>query len=276
MVWSIFAYYPGTTLVMPRHAFYRFSKRTAPYSRPVRRIGLYQPCITCSRTMDEEAVARGVAAARTAIPCSIPPSGAHGVSTNVHRYARWCDTRPDAPGVSPLGISCNFGADGWTGLVINFELHDVSHVAELQALYDLYRIDKVALWFDYSPDTIGTASSDLSARLFPKLWIKRNYNDSNNPTLSEMEQSNQTQCLRFTASQTTLGPYFIRPAAQVGIVDAAAVLQPTVSTWAPWLRTVHPRIEHYSLNMVAQGLPSVNLGAITIRVRYHLTMKNVR
>jgi len=226
--------------------------------------------------MDEEAIAAGVAASRTAIPRAILPYGARGMSTNVHKYARWRDTRAVADGgVDPLGISCNFGATGWVGLGINFEYHDVSHNAELSTLYDAYRIDKVELWFDYSPDSAGSSSTSYLSR-FPKLWIKRDYNDSNNPTLTDLEQSNQTQVLRFTSDHTTLGPYFIKPAAQLGAVDAAAAIIPTVSTWSPWLRTAHPRIEHYGLKMVAQGLPTTDMGSITIRVRYHLTMKNVR
>lgn len=258
---------------MPRHAFARFSKRTSPYSRPVRRIGSYRPRVTRRRSLDEEAVTSGVALARTAIPRSLLPSGSRGSSTNVHAFARWRDTRGGThPGA--LHLSCNFPASGWTALGLNFDFANISHSAELQALYDSYRIDKIELWFDYSPDT--APGGVVSTAFFPKLWIKRDYNDSNTPTLDEMEQSNQTQVLRFAADTTTLGPYFLKPAAQVGVVDAAAALQPTMSSWAPWLRTAHPTIEHYGVKMVAQGLPSSNMGAISVRVRFHVTMKNVR
>lgn len=261
---------------MPRQAYARFSKRTSPYSRPVRRIGSYRP--RGRQSVDEAALARGVAMARTAIPRALPPSGSRGMSTNVHHYARWRDTRGgDFP--TPLAISCNFGADGWNGLGLNFDFANISHSTELQTLYDSYRIDKIELWFDYSPDTPQSGVSNTlagSGAFSPKLWIKRDYNDSNTPTLSEMEQSNQSQVIRFDAGRNTQGPYFLRPAVQSSVLNAAGSTDPTMATWSPWLRTAHPTVEHYGVKMVAQGIPSANYGAITIRVRFHVTMKNVR
>lgn len=226
--------------------------------------------------MDEETLARGVAAARSAIPRALIPAGAGGMSTNVHRFSRWRDTRGGAfPG--PIALSCNFDATGTSALGLNFDFANISHSTELTTLYDSYRIDKVELWFDYSPDDAwGTLGVAGQLPYYPKLWIKRDYNDSNTPTLSDLEQSNQTQCLRFSADSMTLGPYFIKPAAQGSVLNAAAGTDSTQSVWAPWLRTAHPTIEHYGVKMVAQGLASTDLGSITIRVRFHVTMKNVR
>lgn len=221
-------------------------------------------------------LAAALAAARTA-----PERGLaqRGLQYNLHRFLRWRDTRVEG-GVGPTTISCNFGATGVNGAAFNFSMNQVSHHGELVSLYDAYRIDKIELWFDYSPDNIGTASPDLSVRAFPKLWIKRDYDDITVPTLDQMEQSNQSECLRFTADRTTIGPYYITPAVSAAMYDPTAPTGLTVGgqRWRQWIdtSTVGRAIPHYGVKMVAQGLPSVNLGTITMRVRFHLSMKNVR
>ncbi|MBM6497884.1 hypothetical protein H9X54_000970, partial [Flavobacterium macrobrachii] len=123
---------------------------------------------------------------------------------------------------------------------MNFQFENVSHSTELRSLYDAYRIDKIELWFDFSPDS--SAPSATGPVYFPKLWLKRDYNDSNAPTLDDMEQSNQSQVLRFDAGRNTLGPYFLKPAiAQEVFQDPSAGV--AVSTaWGKWIRTAHAQV----------------------------------
>lgn len=169
------------------------------------------------------------------------------------------------------------------GAAFNFQLDQVSHHGELVSLYDAYRIDKIELWFDYSPDLAGANSTDTnlaSGMYFPKMWIKRDYDDITVPTLDQMEQSNQSECLRFTADRTTIGPYYITPAISAALYDATAPGGITVGgqRWRQWIDTsiAGRSVPHYGVKMVAQGLPNNNLGRITMRVRFHLSMKNVR
>lgn len=218
-------------------------------------------------------LAAAIAMARTA-----PERGltVRGLQYNLHRFMRWRDTRAEG-GVGPLSISCNFGATGVNGAAFNFSLTQVSHYVELTALYDAYRIDKVELWFDYTPDV-----NNVLGRIenYPKMWIKRDYDDITVPTLDQMEQSNQSECLRFTADRTTIGPYYITPAVSMAMYDSTAPGSVTFGAqrWRKWIDTsiVGRAVPHYGVKMVAQGIPSANLGAITVRVRFHLSMKNVR
>lgn len=193
---------------------------------------------------------------------------------------RWRDTRAEG-GVGPATISCNFGSTGTNGAAFNFLLTQVAHHGELVSLYDAYRIDKIELWFDYSPDSAGNlAAANGAGAFFPKMWIKRDYDDITVPTLDQMEQSNQAECLRFTADRTTIGPYYITPAISAIIYDptASGAYTPAGQRWRQWLdtSTAGRQVPHYGVKMVAQGIPNTNLGQITIRMRFHLSMKNVR
>lgn len=224
--------------------------------------------------MDAEALTASVALARTAIPRNPLMSGSRGMSVNVHKFARWNETRGgEFPG--PIYVPCNFDATGTSSVGLNFMFSKVSHNMELRALYDSYRIDKVELWFDYSPDVPDVAAAGYLAR-FPKLWIKRDYNDSTPPTLDDMQQSNQAQVLRFASDTTTLGPYFVRPACMASVFQDPSFGVANFETWGSWQKASSPNVPHFGVKLIAQGLPSVPLGAITVRVRYHLTLKNVR
>lgn len=197
------------------------------------------------------------------------------MSINVHKFARWNETRGEGGLPGRKFLSCNFPASGIQAAGLNFKLSEVSHSTELRALYDSYRIDKVELWFDYSPDA-GMVNHDFSSSLYPKLWIKRDYNDSNTPTLSDMEQSNQTQCLRFGDDRNTIGPYIVRPAVQSQVFQDPSFGVANYEVWGSWQKNSSPEVPHFGVKLVAQGFPGQNMGQITIRVRYHLTMKNVR
>lgn len=222
----------------------------------------------------QSSFATALAMARTA-----PERGLsqRGLQYNLHRFMRWRDTRAEG-GVGPASISCNFGAIGVNGAAFNFLLTQVSHHGELVSLYDAYRIDKIELWFDYTPDV-----QNVLGRIenYPKMWIKRDYDDITVPTLDVMEQSNQAECLRFTADRTTIGPYYITPAVSSVVYDPTAgspAFTAAGQKWRQWLDTgINGRaVPHYGVKMVAQGIPSQNLGSITVRVRFHLSFKNVR
>lgn len=186
--------------------------------------------------------------------------------TNVHHFVRWSSEE------TPIQLSCNFGSSGVSPLGLNFRLNDVINPTEFTQLYDQYKINGVKIYFDYSPDVGSIANT--SEVYFPKLWMKRDYDDSGTPTLTQMTESNQSRCLRFTSGRTTLST-FLRPSC------LQEIYQSSVSTafsplWRQWIDCGNPSVPHYGLKLLAQGLPSTNLGAITIRIKYYLSFKNVR
>lgn len=192
------------------------------------------------------------------------------MSVNMHRFVRWDKTID--PTFEPMIINCSFPSSGISPASFNFRLSDVAAHAEFTALYDQYIIDKVVVMFDYSPDQASSVSN--SAHVYPKLWVKRDYDDDATPTMTEMLQSNQTKCLRFTASRTSRA-MVIRPAFANEVYRSATSTAYTTMR-RQWLNCANDDVPHYGLKCIAQGLPSTNLGGITVRVKYFLRFKNVR
>lgn len=194
------------------------------------------------------------------------------MSTNVHKFVRWASASLD-PAVEPLQLSCNFGSSGISALGLNFRLSAVSAPTEFTALWDRYKILRVKVFFDYSPD-VPTAGTTPLAAYMPKLWVKRDYDDSAAPTMAELAQSNQTKCLRFTEARTTrmiaLAPRYLTELYNSSISTAFSPSR------GAWIDCGNPDVPHYGLKLIAQGLPSTNMGAFTIRVQYTLLFKNVR
>lgn len=190
---------------------------------------------------------------------------------NVHKFVRWTP-------IEPISIlSCNFGVTGTSATALRFQLNFVNNATEFTTLYDSYMITGVKVYFDYSPDALapGTGSwQDPS--MYPKLWIKRDYDDSAVPSLAEVADSNQSRCIRFNAVKNTFS-MFIRPAVAttLGLTNAQASLG-TYSSWNKWIDCANPSVDHYGLKLIAQGVPSADMGKITIRMKYYLKFKNVR
>lgn len=193
------------------------------------------------------------------------------MSTNVHKFVRWASASLD-PAVEPLQLSCNFGSSGQSGLGLNFRLSDVAVPLEFTSLWDRYKILRVKVFFDYTPDVAAVVPP--TASYMPKLWIKRDYDDSATPTLAELAQSNQTKCLRFTDTRTTrmvvLAPRYLTELYNSSVSTAFSPSR------GAWIDCGNSSVPHYGLKLVAQGLPSTNMGAFTIRVQYTLLFKNVR
>lgn len=189
---------------------------------------------------------------------------------NVHDFIRW-NNQSDTE--QPV-IDCNFGTSGTSPVGLSFRLNQVINYTELVALYDQFMIKGVRVYFDYSPDVVGSIPYNASNTVMPKLWIKRDYDDSATPTITEMTQSNQSKCLRFTANRTTRS-LFLRPAVANRVYNSTTA-DGFTSIWKPWINCDNNNTPFYGLKLLAQGLPSTNMGAITIRIKYYLRFKNVR
>lgn len=187
---------------------------------------------------------------------------------NVHSYVRW------EPQDDPTIIDCNFGTSGVSPFAKNFRLNSVVNHTEFTSLYDQYKITGVKVYFDYTPDVATALAGGTPASYMPKLWIKRDYDDSSTPTITQMAESNQSRCLRFTDNRTTQS-IFLRPAV-LNNLFRTTLTNGYAPVWGQWLDVATDDIPHYGLKCIAQGIPSLNLGAISVRVKYYLKFKNVR
>lgn len=188
---------------------------------------------------------------------------------NVHRFTRW----EPLEGESAL-IDCNFGSAGTNFAIKQFSLASVVNFNEFRELYDNYRILGVRVYFDYTPDVATVFAGGVPASYMPKLWVLRDYDDTTTPTLDIMAQSVKTVCLRFNSFKQTQS-IFIRPAIRNEVFRTSGTSSYT-NSWGEWLDCTNSDVPHYGLKLIAQGLPSVNLGAITIRCKYYLEFKNPR
>lgn len=188
--------------------------------------------------------------------------------TNVHSFIRW------EPQDDPTIIDCNFGSAGTSPYSRTFSLDKVANHSEFTALYDQYKITGIKIYMDYSPDVAMVGGAANSMAYFPKLWIKRDYDDAATPTLTQMTESNMTKCIRFNSVRTTYS-MFIKPAT-LATMYRTSLTSAYGSQWNKWIDCNNADVPHYGIKFIAQGLQSTNLGAITLRFKYYLTFKNVR
>lgn len=185
---------------------------------------------------------------------------------NIHRFIRWEDQN------NPVAINCNFNALGTSLTSHSFQLDKLAGYTDFTNLYDAYKITGVKVYFDYSPD-YNVTYNPMGVAL-PKLWVKVDHDDNNAPTLTELTESTKTRCLRFTDSKLTQS-IFVKPST-LSPLYKGGVSWGYAPKFGQWIDTSNADIPHLGLKLGAQGVPSVNLGKITIRCKYYLTMKDVQ
>jgi len=188
-------------------------------------------------------------------------------STNLHRY-----TRMEAQdGGAFRSLSCNFGATGWNATALTFDLSRVTDYAEFTSLYDNYKITGVKVSFDYTPDVLP--ASPVGDTFVPKIWCVRDYNDAATPNIDDMTQSTRVKVFRLFPGKTY--SIFLRPAV-LQQVYKSVVSSGNVPKWNQWIDCNDYAVPHYGLKLVTQGFPSVNMGSVSLRIKYYLKFKNVR
>lgn len=188
-------------------------------------------------------------------------------SKDMHRY-----TRMEAQdGGAFRTISCNFGASGWNATALTFDLGRVTDYSEFTNLYDNYKITGVQVNFDYTPDVVSSAP--VPDTFVPKIWIVRDYNDATTPNIDDMTQSTRVKVIRpFPGKSYSV---FLRPAI-LQQVYKSVVTNGNVPKWNQWIDCNDYAVPHYGLKLVTQGLPSTNMGSVSLRIKYYLKFRNVR
>lgn len=187
-------------------------------------------------------------------------------SRNIHRFTRWEDQN------NPVTISCNFGALGTSLGSHVFQLDKLSNYSDFVNLYDSYKITGVKVFFDYSAD--NTVATNPMGVMLPKLWVKVDHDDNNVPTLTELTESKKSRCFRFTDSKLTHSMY-VKPSTLAPLYKGGV-------TWGygpkyrQWIDTANADVPHLCIKLGTQGVPNANLGKITVRCKYYLTMKDVQ
>lgn len=187
------------------------------------------------------------------------------MSTNVHKFTRF--ELSDAGSIRKL--SCNFGVSGVNAYAMTFELNRLTNYTEFTALYDQYKITGVKVYFDYSTDTAPVSDPHVA---IPKIWAVRDYDDATTPTIDDMTQSTRVKVIRPFPNKTY--SMFLRPAV-LNQVYKSVVSTGNVPKWGQWIDCNDSSVPHYGLKLVAQGVPSTNFGAVSLRCKYYVTFKGV-
>lgn len=181
------------------------------------------------------------------------------VSSTVHRHIRWAGN-DRVINLTAAGTP-NQRFEGY-----NFELTDVQNASELTNLYDQYMIEKVELFFDWTPfEGAGVGTTDQVFAPVMMWYIDRD--DSATPTETDIKQRANAVQHRLNANKTykvTVTPNVLSE------VYRSAVSTSYVPKRFQKLDMANPDVPHYGLKVWVRGRDGINTGRVNVRLRYHL------
>lgn len=149
-----------------------------------------------------------------------------------------------------------------------FHLNDVVNYQEFTALYDMYKINAVKVYF-YPQQTQSTSLStfnnaDAAARFYSVI----DRNDGN--TLTQVNDAREYKSCKWT---TLFRPH-IRYIHKPKIVDRGDTYTPG----NPWIKTTSPDQNYYGLKIAVEPTQAAVATIMTFRVeiKYYLAFKNVK
>lgn len=168
------------------------------------------------------------------------------------------------------------------GLFRNYSLADCLQVAQYQALFEYYKINKVVVEFRYKgPSTpaytsingTGVTNNEIVNEVNPVLYFKVDHNDVNSDSLATMKESMRTREHQFTNNNPNFTISF-KPAIQAEAYKTA-ISSAYMPKWNQWLSTADDTIPHYGLKCYAvAGLgSSANMGSIEVQTKIYFSAK---
>lgn len=209
---------------------------------------------------------------------------------DVHQYRRCLGstytTGSTTQTCTPLIIAASSVGQGYC---ITPALQDVVAYTELTALYDQYRIWKVAFEFRLlnnpnaiaNPDPSGSitvaAATVNAVNWYPSLWIVPDHDDSSIPAITDIKQ--YARAKRFTMRPNSAIRYTIRPNVLSQLYDGAITTAYKVEKpGSTWVDCSQVSVPHYGLKFFVDfdGYTTPQAVTIEITAKYYLAMKCVR
>lgn len=167
----------------------------------------------------------------------------------------------------------------------NFNLADVTNVAEFTTLYDQFRIDFVTVNISWSPNTtIALNPNNPGEALYPLLYYCKDYDDATSPlSLTTFKEKGNLRHFRLTPNK--IYKIHVKPASQKVTVNqfgapAANVTFGALSTGPQWNKKIDMNANttpHFGLKMLIDHVNAANgLGAVNVEKMYHFTCFGVR
>lgn len=166
---------------------------------------------------------------------------------------------------SPLGVSV------WASLLNSISIA-LPNIAEIAALFERVRIDKVEIDFQWTTEDSGTGASTALQAAGPRLLASIDYTDGQNgSSLAQIQQ--QEGCRFYSGTSDKPNRFTIRPKFQRLVYFTA-----TTSSFEPAVGFVaaDSDIPHYGVRMGAVAPGNVGQGQLQFNMKYYLTCKNIK
>lgn len=157
-----------------------------------------------------------------------------------------------------------------------FAVLALPNYTELTALYDQYRIDWVEMQIMFSNNQ---SSVNTPATTLPILWLAKDYDDTNNASITDIQQYATQQCWQ-VGNQRGDGKHVVRVKPNVDTVVYQSALVSGYGRGKPqFIDTSSPQVPHYGIKIAADPInssTSVEVGYFSIACIYHLTMGHTK
>lgn len=158
---------------------------------------------------------------------------------------------------------------------LTFRLDRLRNFGELASLYDQYKITKVILYLNWSPldYTQNTAAFyDVTSPIFHYFT---DHDDEVPPGVDDFRERSKVKHFRLRGGKQykiVLSPSVLNR------IQATTTTQTTIPMWGRKLDMTATDVEHYGVKfgLEYQSHPTVNMGALNIRVKYYVTCYNTR
>lgn len=127
-----------------------------------------------------------------------------------------------------------------------FTLGDLNGSAEIQSLFDNYRILKVKYRWVCVRDPSTAPTTAANKGIYPRIVWKHDFNDQVVINRTQMYQNANIKEMYFTDSYMKTRWYTLNPAVDM-TTYVSAVASAYSPKWRQWLDTTYPAVPHYAL-----------------------------
>lgn len=185
--------------------------------------------------------------------------------------------RATTPALITLSSNANGlgGVSGFVGAGQAYTLNDVVNSAEFNALYDQFRILKVAVHFRWNASSsAGTGFASEYMLNPPNLMSFPDYDDNAAPNAQEFHERATTRMRRLTAGKIVT--VYLTPAVLVSGYEAGGISVAYIPKWRQWIDIADITTQHFGLKVGFRYSPNTAYGTVETWYTVSFQCKNQR